>query len=558
VERFIAKSLLVILAIFTITPIIVTKASVRCDRNELIISLLQQLSDNVTSLPQEAFEHMKLADMEKNALCNKINAAIHQIKAGAYTGCVNKLRNDLENAVIRWIVSPWKDYLLDLIRRIIDIIVECVPPKDSTPPFIHEVLYFPEFPEYEDYVLVVTRVTDCQSGVANVTLGYSVDSGENVSVIMNKTNGLYRFEIPPQPYNSTVTFLVYAWDNAGNMAVSSVYSYFVDDFHPPFISYIERVPASPNYNETVSIFANATEPAFASGVKEIILTYNNGTAWTNATMSFQDGLYVATIPELPYGTIVQYTVYAFDNAENVAVMDIYVYTVDDRFMPVARINAPTCGSYVAGYVNVEVYVYDDEFSEAELTANDTRLILWNEAGTHVYLWNTTALSDGAYMLRLNAYDKAGNIGRAECLVKTDNTPPKIGVPSQDPDRDKVGHYQNVTVTVEVSDEGAGVRDVILSYSTDEGGTWTNITMDKVCGDVYVGMIPGFEEGTHVQYEIIAYDRVNNFAVENNAGEYYVYNVIPEFQGLTILILITATLIVIIVRKSKSQRQTPLS
>ena len=557
-QRFIVRSLLILLVLFTITPIIVTKASDRHCQSELILSLLQQLYRNVSALPKEAFESMKLGDVEKNALCNKINAVIHQIKASAYTGAVNKLENDIEKAVIKWIVGPWKDYLLDLIRHIIDIIVACKPPTDSTPPTIHEVIRYPDAPEYCDYVLVLTRVTDCKSGVAKVTLSYSVDFGENVNITMRKINGLYKAEIPPQSYNVTVTFLVYAWDNAENMAVSSVYSYIVGDFHPPLITYIERKPALPNYNETVSVFANATEPPFASAVKEIILTYNNGTAWTNITMSFLDRLYVATIPELPYSTIVQYTVYAFDNAGNVAVMDVYFYTVDDRFLPIARIDAPPCGSYLAGCINVEVYVYDDNFSEAELKANETSLTSWNETGSHVYVWNTTAMSDGAYILKLNAYDKAGNMGETECLVKIDNTPPKIGIPSQDPDRENVETYQNVTVTVEVSDEGAGVREVILSYSIDEGQTWTNVTMNKVCGDVYMGVIPGFEADTYVHYGIMAYDKVDNFAVENNAGDYYVYTVIPEFQGLIILIFMAATLIAVVRGKRKSQRQTSLS
>jgi len=550
VRKFVVRSFHVVLLLLVVSPIIVISASETQNQTGSVVSLLQQLYGNVSALPAEAFENVRLGDVEKNAVSNKINAVINQVEAGAYRGAVNKLRNDVEKVVVKWIVSPWEDDLVDLIEYIIECIEECCPPVDLSPPVIHEVVRYPDSPEYDDYVLVLACVTDCGSGVANVTLSYSVDLGESINLTMLEIDGLYEAEIPPQPYNMTVAFLVYAWDNAGNVAVSGVDSYVVSDFHDPVISYIERVPGSPDYNESVSVFVNVTEPSFASGVKEVILTYNNGTDWMNVTMSFEDGLYVATIPELPYGTVVQYTVYAFDVAGNWAVMDVYSYTVGDRFMPVARIDAPACGSYLAGYVDVEVYVYDDNFYEAQLTANETVLASWSESGLHAYVWNTTAMSDGVYLLRLEAFDEAGNIGETERQVKVDNTPPTIGIPSQSPDYMAVEPYQNVNVTVEVTDGGVGVREVVLSYSRDEGKTWADLMMDNVFGDTYMGVIPGFEAGTHVQYGIVAYDNLDNSAVENNAGEYYVYNVIPEFQGLMILIFMIAILFAAVLAKKR--------
>jgi len=38
----------------------------------------------------------------------------------------------------------------------------------------------------------------------------------------------------------------------------------------------------------------------------------------------------------------------------------------------------------------------------------------------------------------------------------------------------------------------------------------------------------------VQYKITAYDNAGNPAVEDNAGSYYVYTVIPEFPSAIIL------------------------
>lgn len=344
-------------------------------------------------------------------------------------------------------------------------------------------------------------------GIANVTLSYSVNMGENINITMNKTDNLYTAKISPQPYNSTVTYLVYAYDKAGNVAVSAEYSYVVGDYRPPVISYIERVPASPNYNETVLVFANATEPSSASGVKEIILAYNNGTVWMNVTMSFQDGLYVATIPELPYGTVVQYRVYAVDNAGNWAVMDIYSYTVTDRFLPIARIDAPVYGSYLSGYVNVEAFVCDDNFYGAELTANGTILASWSEAGLHTCTWNTTATPDGAYSLKLEAYDEAGNIGETERLAIIDNTPPVFSNLEWSPSEPAVN--EEVNVSVRVFEEGSGIGNVTLWFRTNTSG-WECSSMTLQNGN-WTCRIPGQAENATVEFYAECYDNAGNFA-----------------------------------------------
>jgi hypothetical protein len=143
-----------------------------------------------------------------------------------------------------------------------------------------------------------------------------------------------------------------------------------------------------------------------------------------------------------------------------------------------------------------------------------------------------------FTFNVTAIDATGSIDGSQIVVglpinsstKTtkDMTYPSIGAPTQEPDPEKVMPDQNVTVSVNVTDGESGVDDVILSYSTD-GGAWTNVTMIKGTGDTYVGEIPGLPARTNVQYKIIAYDNAGNFAVEDNAGQYYVYVVIQEFS-----------------------------
>jgi len=149
------------------------------------------------------------------------------------------------------------------------------------------------------------------------------------------------------------------------------------------------------------------------------------------------------------------------------------------------------------------------------------------------------------------------IGVYSIETSVDTTPPLIGAHSQDPQDADVLANQMVIVSVDVTDTQTGVCEVILSYSTDQGTTWTNTTMNMTNGDTYVGQIPGFPEGAEVQYMIIAYDNAENYAISDNTEQYYIYTVIPEFPSATILslfVIITLLVTILVNKKRKADPQ----
>jgi hypothetical protein len=135
----------------------------------------------------------------------------------------------------------------------------------------------------------------------------------------------------------------------------------------------------------------------------------------------------------------------------------------------------------------------------------------------------------------------------------DAASPLIDMPSQNPPKDNVQPDQAVTVSVKVTDVGSGLREVILSYNTNEG-PWTNVTMRKANKDIYTGQIPGFPADTTVQYKIIAYDNAGHFTVNDMTGQYYVYTVIPEFSTWpsVILVLLAITMFIVLVKRKRSR------
>jgi len=140
----------------------------------------------------------------------------------------------------------------------------------------------------------------------------------------------------------------------------------------------------------------------------------------------------------------------------------------------------------------------------------------------------------------------------------DVTKPAISNVNQNPPRDSVQPNQNVGVRADVRDATSGVNEVVLSYrySTDNGITWsswTTVSMSLETGNTFKGDIEGFPLGTRVQYQIIAYDNAGNSFIDDKAGQYYPYTVVPEFSFvLTLPLFMLSTLIaMLLTRKRKS-------
>jgi hypothetical protein len=152
-------------------------------------------------------------------------------------------------------------------------------------------------------------------------------------------------------------------------------------------------------------------------------------------------------------------------------------------------------------------------------------------------------------------DMAGNKESPRVLtgIKLDKTPPKIGDPSRVP----AGYIQPdqiVKVVVNVTDSTSGVESVKLAYFLNENITGIEVSMIfNSTAALYVSSfgIPGQSTNTIVRYAITAYDNAGNLKVEDNAKQYYVYAIIPEFSSLPILSLfMIATLLAVTLYRRK--------
>lgn len=476
-----------------------------------VVESITELFQDISELPNEAFEDPANAKDQRNVLRYNADAVTYYVMIGAYGRAIDKLENDIKKRIEEWILDPWKTDLIKKVQEIIELIRKLC--GDWEPPTIVGVLRHPETPEYYEHVTIIANVVDECSGVKSVILNYSVDTTDWVDVTMNLIGGLYVAEIPPLPYDTTVNYKIHAYDCVDNLAISETYSYIVADSHPPTISDIERIPVLPNYNESVTVYATVTEPPNASGVKLVIVSYWNVSAWVNVTMT-EGSVYTAVIPALPYATTVQYRVSASDYAGNWATSDVYSYNVTDIFLPLARIDVPVQGSYVSGEVGISVLAYDDNFDRAELIIDGTRVWLSSSAGSHLFDWNTAPYADGTHTIRLIVYDKAGNIGQEAVTVTVDNTSPLAIINAP-----KDGSYLKGTVLVDVTGTDANFEKMELYIGGILEQTWT-----AGGSRIYVWDTAGYFDVSYT-ITLIVYDKAGS--IREATITVFVDNILPS-------------------------------
>jgi len=147
-------------------------------------------------------------------------------------------------------------------------------------------------------------------------------------------------------------------------------------------------------------------------------------------------------------------------------------------------------------------------------------------------------------------DRIGG-SNSSIIEALDGNPPYIGIPTQEPPRDMVMPYQNVTVSVNITDFESGVKNASLLYNLNNGSEWIPTPMDlNLTSHFYYATILGQPEETYVRFKIVAYDYAENNATKNGEKPYCTYQVIPEYPSiiLPLLFLVSVVLTALYINK----------
>jgi PKD repeat protein len=339
-----------------------------------------------------------------------------------------------------------------------------------TPPEIISVTRSPETPNYDQSVTITANVTKGDAPIGSVILSYQIESASWINVTMNLDEGLYiADDIPAQPYNTVVNYKVYAIATDGYYDISELFSYIVGDFVPPVISNVVYYPTSPYPYQPVTVSAKVTEPADASGVKNVTLWYTETGTWTSTDMTLHEGLWTADIPGQGGGVYVNFFVEAFDNAENNAKTSTFSYTVIiPNIPPVAAFTKSASIVYTGEVIDFDasasydpdgyIFSYSWEFGDGSTGSGVTI--------SHSYV------DDGEYIVALRVVDNHGAFSIKKDSIIVKNRPPVADLDTSSAILDK---KEIVTFDASGSYDPDGY---IVSYSWDfgDGNTASGVTV----------------------------------------------------------------------------------
>jgi hypothetical protein len=131
-------------------------------------------------------------------------------------------------------------------------------------------------------------------------------------------------------------------------------------------------------------------------------------------------------------------------------------------------------------------------------------------------YSTTYSVESLYHLALIAEYGSGNI---RFMFKTDFSPPQIEILNL---TDNVDSYTDYIISASIIDDISTIKNVQLSYTTDDWESSSSLTMLLREDDIFECTIPGQSEGKKVQYKIVAIDNAGN--VGKMEGRYNVKKV----------------------------------
>ncbi len=416
-----------------------------------------------------------------------------------YDNCyevVFKLRNSLNSSLFDYLVVQinWRLHAIDIVG-----------PHIATS-------HRPAVPKDIDDVQVSAEITD-PSGVSSAILSYSLDGGTSwTNITMTFSIGNYTATIPQQSAGTIVMYKVYSNDTNGNWGVSSITQYTVDNSQGPSIN-TSHSPSNPTLNDTVTVSAEISDP---DDVSQAILSYSTdgGSSWTNVSMTHNTN-WTADIPAQPIGTTVHYKVYAEDGIGNWAVSSITNYTVNDTTSPniITSRNPinPTSADSVIVYADVND---TSSISQVILSYSVDGGSSWtNLSMSYSGNWTATIPSQSSgtvVQYKVYAEDVAGNWGTSETeqYAVDDTQPPTINVMRE---QSEPTNLDTVRIVANITDN-SGIDTAVLSYSTDGGTTWINITMIHIENDNYEEYIPQQGIDTLVFYRVYSNDTYGNWNV----------------------------------------------
>ena len=366
-------------------------------------------------------------------------------------------------------------------------------------------------------IVDVTAVISDDCSPLNVIARYSYDNltWSDLSTIMSDApkgspegSHSYTATIPSAGTNPKVYFYFNATDPSNNSANSLVLNYSIDFEKPEIIDFTKF---NTTYRQTTTfwIYTNITDNK--SVLEAFLKLSTDNLTWVDVKMEVSSGSGEAIEFKSPVlipllNTTFYYKIEAFDVGHNLNVSSYVAHF--DWNPPPQIINVDLSPLHPNNQTSVKI--------TATITDDDGVYLMWLKYSTDEVHWTTvngtevtsdwsvtipnmTAIPYVYYQIWTN--DTEEGLNSISGSYQIDETHPEIKEPRISPEYPTA--FVPVLVDVQVTDT-VGARNATLTYSFDDGGTWSSVAM-TLTGDIFQGQIPNTGASITVLYHINATD-----------------------------------------------------
>jgi hypothetical protein len=353
-------------------------------------------------------------------------------------------------------------------------------------------------PQYNGSNTVSINVSEPEhaSGVDMILLNYRVDGGGWNIVDCTPTSN-YTFTAEKLFYGEEFSWYFWFNDTAANNGSSTIQTFTViDSYKPEIIEVPSQTTASPEYNGTVIVSINVTEPASASGMDTVWLNYttNNWVSYVIENINISQ-TFIFNESQLIYGQVYQWVIGANDTANNRYISEESTFTVIDTFIPdiVKNPNQTTTNPEYNGSVIVSIDVYEpNDASGIDLiwlnyTKDDwVTFIIENITLTQEYVFTEDLLEFGQnYKWKIGYNDTVGNLKYTQTFsfsVVDIYEPDVVFAASQTTNFPEYNESVLASIQVYEPSDASGLNKIWINYTFDDWNT--EIVVDITSNQIF--------------------------------------------------------------------------
>jgi hypothetical protein len=345
--------------------------------------------------------------------------------------------------------------------------------------------------EYNDTVIASINVTEPinASGLYMVWINYTIDNWATYTIKDITLTQNYTF-------TSLVYGLTHNWtmgynDTVGNTGYSAEFSFtVVDNFSPDVVIAANQNTTTPDFNETVMVSINVTEPINASGLHKVWINYttNNWATYTIKDITLtQNYTFTSLVYGLTYNWIMGYN----DTVGNTAYCPEFFFMVVDTYAPdvikpASQTPSPPYeyNETVIASINVIEPINASGLNKVWINYTIDNWVIYtikDITGTQNYTF-TSLVYGQTYNWTIGYKDTVGNTGYSTELSFTvvDSHVPDVIEPASQTPSPPYEINDTVVASINVNEpiNASGLHKIWINYTIDN---WVTYTIEDITG-----------------------------------------------------------------------------